>query len=1040
MSPSQLLNASTTMPGTCVNALSFTRFTSTRPERLTKIIRRDEAGHLVKQPGADMAEGTAEPLAVHDLHALAAMLDELEPAQAVGWGVPKGAAPGACLAVVTREALADGGHPAGTIARDRAHFQYPAGPGLMMLDHDGGHEDEALTLDELRARLLDACPALADAPMLWRPSASAGIVAPDGTELSGLTRHRLYIPVTRAADIPEAGRRLVELLWAASKDVPGRFAWCEVGRAGQVLARGLLDAQVWQPERLDFAAGPVLLDGLTRPHAAARVFGDPAGLFNLASIATGAEVERAAREAQREARRIIAPRARAAREAWADEKAPELSQRRGISTEKARDVLLRAADDTRVLMGDFELIAHDGRRVTVGEVLDHADRWHNARFCDPLDPDEDRRVAHVNLRSGGRPFMHTHRHGGMRFELRRQSARIQVGAGRRIETTDNVLQVLRDRGELYEFGEGAVAYVAEGRARPVSSDWLLDHMGRVCEFYRLRHKTDSAGNLTSEEAPEDAPPLVARSILAKHGSRGFPHLVGVVSAPTLRPDGSLLDRPGHDVDSGLFYFREAGNAAPRIPEHPSPADALRALRDLWQPFRLFPLVDDVARGVALHGLLTAAIRASLPTAPGVGFDAPAAGSGKTLLARCIGIMATGEEPSILPPADTDEETRKRLFAALREGHRVVLWDNVREPLGNAALDSFLTAGTFADRILGSSETASLPNRALFIATGNNLRLSSDTCRRVLLARIDAETETPYTRDFSFDPAQHVARHRLALVAAALTIIRAYITAGRPKVAAGRTASFELWDDLVRQPLCWLAGLVERANADTPAAERLPTFSDPMQAAALAFEADPETVKHAALLDAWHAEFGRTPATVAQAIKKADGGSLREESPLRDALDEIAGQGGRLNPRILGRWVEKMTGRRIGGLRFERAGVRHKVALWLVLPDTKEGKSKNFHCQTNPQNPPNPHPQATATTQEPTPDPEKWGFWGFGGFETSRSATPPARSCADCAHRTRAGICTEPQAAGLAAHHEAVWCDGLDRHAVTCPAFKHGRSG
>ena len=65
--------------------------------------------------------------------------------------------------------------------------------------------------------------------------------------------------------------------------------------------------------------------------------------------------------------------------------------------------------------------------------------------------------------------------------------------------------------------------------------------------------------------------------------------------------------------------------------------------------------------------------------------------------------------------------------------------------------------------------------------------------------------------------------------------------------------------------------------------------------------------------------------MAQAIKKADGGSIREDSPLRDALDEIAGQGGRLNPRILGRWMERLTSRRIGGL-----------CAGLISPDTEIG--------------------------------------------------------------------------------------------------------
>lgn len=909
-----------------MTALHLTRYTSARPERLTKVLRLDEAGHLVKQAGADMVQGTAEHMTVVDLRELALILDALEPNQAVGWGVPKSTQPGSVLNVVTKDQRQQQPDTPDLIARDRAHIEYLNAPGLMMLDHDGGHDGEALSADEVRDRLIAACPALADAPMLWRPSASAGVTAPDGRILTGLTKHRFYIPVSRAADIPEAGKRLMGLLWEAAKTTPGRFAWAEVGKAGQVLMRGLLDAQVWQPERLDFAAGPILCNGLARPGTAARIFGDPAGLFHLGMICRADD--RAAQAAQREARKAVSPRATAAREKWADEKAPELAQRRGLPVEKARAILLRAADETRVLMGDFELIGAEGQRVSVGDILDNADRWHNARFADPLDPDTDRRVAHVNLKSGGRPFLHTHRHGGLRFELRRQSARVQVGRGRRIESTDAVLQVMRDRGELYEFGEGAVAFVAEGKARPVSVDWLTDHMGRVCEFYSVRRKEDEDGNVSTVEAPDDAPQPIARAILAKHGSRGFARLVGVVTAPTLRPDGSILDKPGHDVDSGLFYWSDLAQQ-PEIRASVTPAGALKALRALWEPFKLFPLVDDVARGVALHGLLTATIRASLPTAPGIGFDAPAAGSGKTLLGRCIGILATGTDPSILPPADNDEETRKRLFAALREGHRVILWDNVREPLGNAALDSFLTASTFADRILGSSETASLPNRAIFIATGNNLRLSSDTCRRVLLARIDAETETPYTRDFAFDPAQMLTTNRVRYVAAALAIIRAHITAGRPKVAKGRTASFEVWDDLVRQPLCWLAELVKQHN-DAHPGDLLPTFDDPMKAAALAFEADPETTKHGALLEAWHREFAGVPATVAQAIKRAERHGYEDDlNPLADALDEIAGQGGRLNPRILGRWVEKMQGRRIGGRYFYRVGLRRGVMHWSV---------------------------------------------------------------------------------------------------------------
>lgn len=919
--------------------LRFTRYTSTHPPRLTKVFGL-AGGKLTKQTAASMTAGMAERVEVNDLHELAARLDALTPAQAVGWGVAEQQR----IAITTAANEDDE-----RIGRTRQHFKFATGPGVLMLDHDG-LPNGTLNADELRERLIEACPALVDAPMLWRPSASAGLVAPDGRELTGMHRHRLYIPVADAAAIPAAGERLVLLLWAAGQ------GWHVVGKAGQALPRCLVDAAVWQPERLDFAAPPILNDGIRRPGVAPRVWGDPCEVFDLARIVSSPGAEREAKQAKQASRRSIAPACKAQRETWAAERAPALAGARGIPADDARAVLIRASEHN-VLMGDFMLTGSDGKAVSVGEVLDDPERWHNARFADPLEPDADRRVAVVNLRSGGRPYLYTHRHGGMRFELRRQSARVQVGRGLRIATTDAVLEVLRARGELFDFGEGAVAYVAEGRARPVGADWLTDHLGRVCDFYRMRSRKAADGGEELTEVAEDAPPTVARAVLAKHGERGFGRLVAVVTAPTLRADGSVLDVPGFDAASGLLYYAEAD--APRVPSAPTPADALAALHLLWEPFAGFPLVDDVARAVVLQALLTAAIRAALPTAPGIALDAPAAGTGKTLLARCIGILADGGEPAILPPADDDAETRKRLFAALRDGARVLLWDNVREPLGCAALDAFLTAATFRDRILGASEVATLPNRALFVATGNNLRLTGDTCRRIFLARLDAETEQPYARDFGFCPAQRIQTERGRYVVAALTIIRAFIAAGRPKTAPGRTASLEAWDDLVRQPVCWLAELV-RDSGDTT----LPALDDPLQAALRAFDLDPETTKHAALLNAWHERFADLPTTVAAAVR-ATAADL--DGPLSSALEEVGGQGSKINTRIVGRWIERHVGRRVGGLWFERGSVVRGLVTWRTRRERDAAATEN-----------NPTTPTTPTTTAPAGVHRSGSEGGFGG--------------------------------------------------------------
>lgn len=894
--------------------LAFTVITSIKPDRMTKIIGLDETGGMRKISCAMLSHGTAQRVELADLNDLKTHLDTLDSAQAVTWGVTKADA----VAVCTRgDAEAQ---KIGAVARTRENFAYRPAPGVMMLDHDG-LPDGSISALQFRDRLIAAAPALANAPMLWRPSASAGCVHPNGSILSGLTRHRIYIPVADATLIPEAGKALEALLWATPGD-----GWCDVGTAGQSLLRCLVDGSVWQPERLDFAGPPILVNDVTRANVDGVIYGDATALFDLHNLIDSAtdSIQKLAQAGQKTARAAVAEKCNIARRAWVAANAPALAQRRGIKLAQATNVLERAAMH-QVLMGDFELTCSDGQVATVAQLLDNPNRWNNARFADPLDPDADMRVAVARLLNGARPDLYSHRHGGMRYELRRQSERVQLGKGMRIDSTDAVLQILRDRSELFDFGTNAIAFVADGKATPVSRDWLLDHAGRVAEFYSVKINRDADGNVTStREIAEDAPATIASAIIAKHGSRNFRKLIAVTTAPTLRPDGSVFDEPGHDTATGLMYVTtEAYPLA--VPPTPTVDQALDALAKLWHPIHLFPFADEVAIGVTLAAMLAACLRPALPTCPATGFDAPAAGTGKTLLAKCIGALATGGDVAVLPPTNEEDECRKRLFAALRGGSKVLLWDNVREPLGNSVIDSFLTSASFADRVLGVSENVDLPNRTLFLVSGNNLVLTGDTHRRVLLARLDAQSETPFKREFEFDPLTEVCNRRQELVVAALTIVRAYITAGRPKAAQGRIASFELWDDLVRQPLCWLRERLLESGRDLA---DLPMFVDPAESIDRAASENPETAKLAALLNAWYTTFGTTPTTPAQAIAKAT--EARDiHSALFDALDDIAGQTSRLNVRVFGRWLEQHSGQLCTGLRLVLANKTNGKKHWSV---------------------------------------------------------------------------------------------------------------
>lgn len=893
----------------CNSPLIFTVITGTKPDRLTKIIGLGVNDQMRKVSCAKLSHGNAQRVAAANLYELNSHLDNLTSAQAVAWGVTVDEAVALCT---QSNSVAQNG---GAVARTRANFTYRQGPGLMMLDHDGLADGE-LSADQLRNRLIAAVPSLANAPMLWRPSASAGCVHPDGRTLSGLTRHRLYIPVEDASLIPQAGKALENLLWATTGE-----GWIAISKAGQPLARCLFDVSVWQPERLDFAGPPILVHGVTRGGVAGVIYGDANARFDLRSLINSATptIEKQAFAMLKAARAAAAPQCEAIRKAWVTDKAPGLAQRRGIKLAQATNLLERAAS-SQALMGDFELTCSNRSVVTVAQLLEDPNRWHNARFADPLDPDKDKRVAVAHLLNGT-PRLFSHRHGGMRYDLFRQSARVQLGKGLRVASTDAVLQILRDRSELFDFGSNAIAYVANGNASPVTQDWLWDHIGRVAEYYSVKHSRDEEGNITSKrEYPEDAPRTIASAIMAKHGSRHFRKLIAVTTAPTLRPDGSVLDLPGHDQATGLLYVTSDANPV-SVPTAPNVEQALSALTTLWNPIRMFPFADPTSIGVTLAAMVAACLRPSLPTCPATGFDAPAAGTGKTLLAKCIGALATGEDVAVLSPATDEDECRKRLFAALRGGSKVLLWDNVRDPLGNAVIDSFLTSPMFADRVLGSSQNLELPNRCLFLISGNNLRLTGDTHRRVLLARLDAKTEAPFKREFLFDPLAEVCQNRHALVVAALTIVRAYITAGRPKAAKSRIASFEQWDDLVRQPLCWLR---DQVAAVGPAFINLPVFGDPADSIERASSDNPEITQLAALLTAWRITFGNTPASPKQAINKAI--ELRETDPvLYDAIDEIAG----LNVRTLGRWLESHKDQLCAGLRLVLANRNNGLKRWVV---------------------------------------------------------------------------------------------------------------
>lgn len=118
----------------------------------------------------------------------------------------------------------------------------------------------------------------------------------------------------------------------------------------------------------------------------------------------------------------------------------------------------------------------------------------------------------------------------------------------------------------------------------VDGDWLRLRLAQTADFYVKGKRTKE-----DEEPPDrdvDPPIGLCRSIIAASPWPEFPVLTGIIEAPTILPDGSLVQHPGYDDNSGLL-FDPAGASFPEIPVKPTRDQALEALRVLREPFGEF---------------------------------------------------------------------------------------------------------------------------------------------------------------------------------------------------------------------------------------------------------------------------------------------------------------------------------------------------------------------------------------------------------------------------------------------------------------------
>jgi len=279
-------------------------------------------------------------------------------------------------------------------------------------------------------------------------------------------------------------------------------------------------------------------------------------------------------------------------------------------------------------------------------------------------------------------------------------------------------------------------------------------------------------------------------------TESFPPLVGIVRCPVMAEDGSLVDKPGYHKASKLWYEPETGLVVPAIPLNPTDDDRAKAKVLLLDELLVnFPFNTNGDRANALAYLIAPLARNLIkgPTPFGL-VEAPAPGTGKGLLAKCLAIPAVGM-PNLSAQPESDAEWRKAITAKLRDSPQIVYYDNLTKKLESSALEEVLTTEIWSDRELGVTRTITVPVRCTWLGTSNNLSIMGDLHRRIVWIKLDAKMERPEERDPSSfrhpDVVSWALQHRGDLLWAALVLIRTWVVKGRPP-GPQNMGSFESW--------------------------------------------------------------------------------------------------------------------------------------------------------------------------------------------------------------------------------------------------------
>lgn len=449
--------------------------------------------------------------------------------------------------------------------------------------------------------------------------------------------------------------------------------------------------------------------------------------------------------------------------------------------------------------------------------------------------------------------------------------------------------------------------------RDLAPPLLRERLTRCAHWAR---EVERGGELV--EVPAHPPAWCVQAVHARGDWPAVRRLEAVVTHPAVLADGSVLAADGYDPRSGLLVSVPP-NLAVAVPAHPTREEVIAARDELLGVVADFPFERPEHRAAWVAGLLTPlAWFAFDGPAPLFLIDKNVRGAGAGLLADVVALIVTGRRFPVMTYTPDREELRKKITSLAAEGERLVLLDNLTGAVGCDVLDAALTSDRWKDRLLGGNRVYDGPLHVCWFGTGNNVQLHADTARRVCHVRMETADERPELRTgFKYpDLRAHVRAERGQLLSAALTVLRGWFAAGKPRHNLAPWGSFEGWSRVVREAVVF-AGLPDPGETRQ----------------ALQSAADRDAGAMAALLSALERmdpdRRGVTTADILEAVKPRDPKAILPDwaAELRAAVEDLCGK---LDGRALGYRFRHFQRRNFGGRMLDKHGAPHGSSRWVVL--------------------------------------------------------------------------------------------------------------